>query len=56
MNFVKTTDSFVASELSKKLKLINQNNGVWTFLNDYKQTFSDEYKNKIIYTDKIEMV
>lgn len=54
-NFVKTTDENVAKELSATLKLINNQNGVWTFLNNGKMTFSEKDKNKIVFSNKLEL-
>lgn len=54
-NFVKTTDENVAKELSATLKLVNNQNGVWTFLNDGKMTFSDNNKDKIVFSNKLEL-
>lgn len=53
--FVKTTDENVAKELSATLKLVNNQNGVWTFLNDARMTFSDVNKNKIVLSNKLEL-
>ena len=53
--FVKTTDENVAKELSAILKLVNNQNGVWTFLNDARMTFSDVNKNKIVLSNKLEL-
>lgn len=53
--FIKTTDKNVADELVKTLKLINQQGGVWTFLYDGKLQFSDDDKNKIVYSNKLEL-
>lgn len=55
MNFVKTTDENVAKELSATLKLINHQNGVWTFVNDGTLKFSDEDQKKIAYSNKLEL-
>lgn len=51
MKFIKVMDEETARKLSKNLKLINKQNGVWTFLNDSKLFFDENIKQKITYSN-----
>lgn len=54
--FVKTSDSDTADKLIKSgMQLLNQQNGVWTFVNDPKIPMKFADNTKIIYTNKLEM-
>ena len=51
--FVKTKDEFSASELlAFGFKLVDTNNGTWTFINDPDKPFTFDDK-KIIYSNKL---
>ena len=50
--FVKTRCPDTAKILiAEGLTLVSESDGVWTFINNNKQTFSDCEKNKIVFTN-----
>lgn len=53
-NFIVTQDMETAKELSNMgFTLVQENSGIWTFLNCKNLTFTDNQKRKFIYSDKI---
>lgn len=55
MKFIKTQDHSLAEKLKESgFKLISENNGMFTFLNDTKLPFKFSDNTKIYYSDKLE--
>lgn len=53
--FIKTKDSSIADELKQNgFVCLGENNGVFTFVVDDTITFSNDIKNKIIFTNKLD--
>ena len=53
-NFIKTSDATVAKELrALEFTAVGQEGEMFVFINDGKETFSDEAKKKIAYSNII---
>lgn len=56
MNFIKTTDEHTANALMNiGFQIINESNGVWTFINSPKIVFDDQEVQNIAYSNVLNL-